>query len=995
MEATYKYWAFISYSSKDRRWGDWLIRAIETYRVPKRMVGRATPRGGVVPARAYPLFRDRDELPTDADLGSMIRGALEQSRYLIVICSPNSARSMWVNEEILTFKRLGRADRIFSLIIDGSPNASDTPGKDPDLECYPPALRYGLGPDGMLSKERTHPISADARRQGDGRANALLKLLAGVLGVNYDELRQREARRRRARVLTLTAGALCVAAAAAVFIGSEDAKQRAQQAEIKRIHQLTRARTDIVNASGELLGDQFDQALPCLSDGWALAPDLPALRIMINMALEGIHSDRFFGRVLPNSLSDAVYSPDGKSLLIWSNYEESAYLLPVDNVNKRLSLDSDPKNIGGSVTDASFDSSGARVFVAHGTLDEFDAASGRRLRTCKLPSPPVRLLALKKSQQLAVSLRNGTLVMVDLATFSAGPPLEPPVPKAKPLDLMALSPDGAYLAAGTESTGGLAVFDLAGRRRAWDVTCYLSDALPISFSPDAKSLLLLDKKGMANLFDAASGTMLSHLQIGMPGEELYACRFRPDGKAAVFGANAGKAYLYDFGSQASLPLQSDPGVVTSLQFSGDGRYLATGRSGTCLWDAQTGKLLARWAPSQGSMSSMRFSSDGSSIAAGYSNGLLRILDTNHRDPSDMVPVQLTGFQYPILFKHMAHAETSTIFTVEPGAGPVLCGPDGARVGLKQAPATGIGTVAFSPLGNYVGVAYMDGSIGVWETKDGNRSYWTKTSGALNFALSDTSASWLLWDGTYATADIARGAILGQFKDPAFSSQAIGFESGLEWRGSTLMVFDGVKTVDIQAAGAAQKAKTIALPETAKIAHLSPDGMLLSTVAGDGRIDLWDTGTGTLVRSVAPPPVSEGTVRFISWSPSGKFLLEANTADHVYIVDAGTGKVARNLGFFNGIRDASFFQNDQMVLCSVSGYAITVDVQASVIVSHWDANGDQLGTVAANSEGTHFVANGISTIHVWTLPLGVDAKDLAVAVSADSWVLDEHLDPKPR
>lgn len=202
---SYKYWAFISYSSKDRAWGDWLIKAIETYKVPKALVGKSTSRGDPVPARAFPIFRDRDELPTETDLGTMIAQALEQSRYLIVICSPNSARSKWVNEEILTFKRLGRSDRIFSLIIDGSPNATDTTGKDPQLECYPDALRFELGADGQLTAERTHPISADAREHGDGKQNALLKLLAGVLGVAYDDLKRRDEEYRRRQVLRLRA----------------------------------------------------------------------------------------------------------------------------------------------------------------------------------------------------------------------------------------------------------------------------------------------------------------------------------------------------------------------------------------------------------------------------------------------------------------------------------------------------------------------------------------------------------------------------------------------------------------------------------------------------------------------------------------------------------------------------------------------------------------------------------------------------------------------
>ncbi len=122
----FKYKAFLSYSHRDAVWGGWLHKALEEYRIPRRLVGTPGP-DGPRPARFYPVFRDREELPTAHDLNEQIRDALEQSAYLIVICSPNSASSRWVNEEILAFKRLGRENRIQTLVVDGHPTAEDEP----------------------------------------------------------------------------------------------------------------------------------------------------------------------------------------------------------------------------------------------------------------------------------------------------------------------------------------------------------------------------------------------------------------------------------------------------------------------------------------------------------------------------------------------------------------------------------------------------------------------------------------------------------------------------------------------------------------------------------------------------------------------------------------------------------------------------------------------------------------------------------------------------
>ncbi|MGB8377843.1 MAG: toll/interleukin-1 receptor domain-containing protein, partial [Rhodanobacteraceae bacterium] len=137
--ATFRYRAFLSYSHRDSGWADWLQRALETYAVPSRLVGLKT-EAGVIPARLVPIFRDRDELPSATDLSREVNDVLAQSACLIVICSPHSAQSHWVDEEIRAFQRLGRANRIFCVIVAGEPGASAWAGREHD-ECFAPALR--------------------------------------------------------------------------------------------------------------------------------------------------------------------------------------------------------------------------------------------------------------------------------------------------------------------------------------------------------------------------------------------------------------------------------------------------------------------------------------------------------------------------------------------------------------------------------------------------------------------------------------------------------------------------------------------------------------------------------------------------------------------------------------------------------------------------------------------------------------------------------------
>ena len=206
MSTTHKYRAFISYSHGDEKWARWLHRGLEMYRLPKGVVGRETS-FGIVPHRFNPVFRDREELATATNLGATLVAALEQSACQIVICSPKAAKSRWVNEEILTFKRLGREDRIFALIVDGEPGTSLIPGME-EMECFPRALIYKMGADGELTAERGEPIAADVRPRKDRPHTAMLKLLAGMLGIGLDELLRRDASRRRRRTIALVTASI-------------------------------------------------------------------------------------------------------------------------------------------------------------------------------------------------------------------------------------------------------------------------------------------------------------------------------------------------------------------------------------------------------------------------------------------------------------------------------------------------------------------------------------------------------------------------------------------------------------------------------------------------------------------------------------------------------------------------------------------------------------------------------------------------------------------
>jgi hypothetical protein len=201
------YWAFISYSSKDRKWGEWLHKRLEHYPIPSEFQGIELFDGAVLGKNLRPVFRDRDELSGSSDLGPAIRKALDSTRFLIVLCSKNSAKSAWVNKEVADFKAMGKERNILALILDGEPNASSR-GKA-DEECFPPELRYPA-----------EPLAGDLRKEGDGKERGLLKIVAGIAQLDFDKLyrRHERAQARKRLVAGFTAALMVIVFAGLSFV---------------------------------------------------------------------------------------------------------------------------------------------------------------------------------------------------------------------------------------------------------------------------------------------------------------------------------------------------------------------------------------------------------------------------------------------------------------------------------------------------------------------------------------------------------------------------------------------------------------------------------------------------------------------------------------------------------------------------------------------------------------------------------------------------------
>ena len=254
----HRYDAFISYRHKplDRKWAQWLVDGLETFKVPKGLIDKGAQDG------IGRVFRDEDELPSSADLGEQLQQALRESRYLIVICSKDTPHSQWVNAEVQAFRDWGRHDRILALLVDGEPS-----------ESFPEALGHiketVTQPDGTTTDiiKDVEPLAADVRPRTDEpekvqKQKALLRIIATLIGVRYDDLWQRHGRRqqRKRRILAAAALAMTIAGTALTYqyINTIKAEQARTETQRNRAEEKADA---LRNALNNLKGEQRQSSM--------------------------------------------------------------------------------------------------------------------------------------------------------------------------------------------------------------------------------------------------------------------------------------------------------------------------------------------------------------------------------------------------------------------------------------------------------------------------------------------------------------------------------------------------------------------------------------------------------------------------------------------------------------------------------------------------------------------------------------------------------------
>ena len=600
----YRFTAFISYRhvSPDADIAKRLHTMIENYHIPANVQKKT----GI--KKMGRVFRDQEELPLSNDLGGDIYRALDNSQWLIVICSPRYLESKWCNAELNYFLSLGRRDHVLSLLVDGDKAAS-----------FPQQLQYEIV-DGV--RVPLEPLAGDVRSE---RLKESLKkleieklrMLAPMLDVNFDELRQRAKQRRMRIISAVTAACFVLLAGFLAYTLFKNA-------------QITSQRNIALDNQMQLLIEQSNLSS---SQGNKLLAVKQLLEAEEVRKTVGDKNDSQYRAALEYALYseafDSILTIDNNNRqfdsLIFSH--DDRYLLGITNLNSACLIDASSGRIIHTVSRSDLGQLDSVGFSAndhyfymvdswYGFVSMYDVETGQLYRQYDASDGMAwnigekvfalsadRMLIVKRCSLVIWNYREDKqeeILPCGNGTFES---------YTQPL-IVQLSPDEQSVATGSHGYGvGMKIMSLYGNRTTDLEHDPERGYREMTFSSDGRFLAAISGNRCC-IWNVSSG----HLVASINEEEMIDhILINGDGSVAlVMSSTYLKAFAIPSGKMM-WELTADSNIVTEACLSPDGRYVSAAGGIQGVYDIMTGERLFEG-------SATEFSHDGRKvICSSYDN----------------------------------------------------------------------------------------------------------------------------------------------------------------------------------------------------------------------------------------------------------------------------------------------------------------------------------------------------------------------------------------
>jgi WD40 repeat protein len=667
MNEPQKYFAFISYKREDEEWAVWFQHELEYYHLPASLNGRED-----LPKEFRPVFRDVDELKA-GNLPEQIHEALASSANLIVICSPRSADSIWVNKEIESFVEIGNEkginnlDRVFPFIVEGTPHA-----KDKTEECFPKILR-----DLPDDKER---IGGNVNESG--RDKAFIKVMAGMLpNISMDTLwnryerdkaeEERKKREERDKLLVMQSR----------FLSEKINHITKQDSYLARLLALEILPKDLSNPD---------------------RPYTPEAEKALRSALD-YNSAVLRGHT--SFVSSVSYSRNGK-LIVSSSYDHTARVWDVKTGRQLIILNGHH----WTVNSAYFSPDGKTIVTASDdqTIGIWDSKTGQLIRFLEGHTMDVKCAVFcPDGKRIFSASGDKTIRIWDVQT---GELLQIWTGHDKRVNSISFSPDGETLVSASDDQT-MCLWDNKTGQKLTSFKGHTGEVCYASFSPDGRRIVSASHDKTIRVWDVKTGQCIQILEGHT--SQVHFVTFSPNGKHIVSASLDRTVLIWDTTNSSIIQtLEGHVDEVHSVAFSPDGHSIVTGGDNTVrIWDFEKDNVCSFCENGIESFFSPTISPDGKlRISTSKNDGIIHIYDTE----TGLKVRKLVGHFYGCISavfspdgKHIA--STSLDFTIR------IWSIETGHLQFKKDYSNSLivpQSVAYSPDGKYIVLAMDDGTIRV-------------------------------------------------------------------------------------------------------------------------------------------------------------------------------------------------------------------------------------------------------------------------------------------
>jgi WD40 repeat protein len=893
------YDAFISYSQRaDSR----IARALRSV---VQSIGRPWWK-----LRSLDVYLDASSLTANPDLWGTIEQALSDSRYLILLASPEAATSHWVDKEVSWWLDHKGTDTLLIALTDGSltwSSSSEDFAWD-EKTPLPPSLKTKFRVEPLwvsLTAYRSAPQNATKRNQDF--LDRALNLAAAIHGRRKEDLYSDELREQRwiLRWAYGAAGVLLVLTICAVTLYFFAEQQR--KASLANETRALAALSDTALKRGNSV-DAVQLALVAWPrKGDDTRPQMKRVITALNSALSEEHERIRFAEH-SDPVGSALFSPDGTRIVTASDDTAAR----IWDAERRVNLKTLPHE--KLVKFAAFSPDGTRIVTASddGIARIWDGKTGKQLHRLKDGDSGAVYSALFSP--------DGTRVVaayddkkVRIWEASTGGLLREWTAHGESVYFAAYSPDGTRIVTASKDktariwdaqTGGL-LGKLSGHNDA---------VYSAAYSPDGTSIVTASEDKIVRVWDA--NTRKKRFEL-LCSEPVHAAAFSPDGKRIVTASYDNIATIWDAKTGAVLvELKGHNQVVNFAAFSPDGTRVVTASDDKTarIWDTDAPKVILsdkHW------VNSAAFSPDGTRIVTASRGGTVRILDA---DSGEQYPIELkkAGGEGQVAERHQRGAASD-------GQGPLCPGSvssDGLAPTQSASANSNVYSVAYSPDGSRIVTASEDNMARIWEAQTG------RLLGSLEHDSQVDSA--------------------------AFSPDGTRIVTASD---------DGIARVwDVNT-----RKLLVCLKGSGGIVHhaaFSPDGMMVVAAYEDKKARIWNANTGRQLNELEE---HNDIVYSAVFNPDGARIVTASGDGTVRIWDAKTGTQLTTLQAHHEVVYSAMFSKDgkRIVTASKDGTARVWEVATGINLSVLSGHTREVFTAEFSRDDAHIVtASADGTARVW-------------------------------